>query len=93
MLKRSDIENEREGQISRTPAEMMEYKRYLYEEVTKARKEWERACWAFQEALGEAEVDVAIYTLEAAERRYQIQLKLAKQAKVEWNAFVHGSYF
>ncbi|WP_435925649.1 DUF2508 family protein [Paenibacillus sp. DYY-L-2] len=72
---------------------MMEYKRYLYEEVTKARKEWERACWAFQEALGEDEVDVAIYTLEAAERRYQIQLKLAKQAKVEWNAFVHGSYF
>ncbi len=78
---------------SRWPDQEMEYKEHLYREVCKARAEWERACWAFQEALGEDEVDVAIYTLEAAERRYQIQLKLAKQAKVQWDIFKYGSYF
>lgn len=77
----------------RRPGQEQEYKKYLYEEVCKARGEWERACRAFQEALGEDEVDVAIYTLEAAERRYQIQLKLAKQAKVEWDVFKYGSYY
>nr|WP_249043444.1 DUF2508 domain-containing protein [Paenibacillus faecis] len=71
----------------------MDYKEELYREVCKARDEWRRACWAFEEAQGEEEVDVAIYLLEAAERRYQIQLKLAKQAKVDWDAFRKGAYF
>ncbi|WP_059040433.1 hypothetical protein [Paenibacillus rubinfantis] len=71
----------------------LEYKRELYEEVIKALREWERACIAFEEAVGHDEVDVAIYTLEAAERRYQIQLKAAKQAQVDWDAFRNGSYF
>ncbi|MBA9087782.1 hypothetical protein FHR92_004273 [Fontibacillus solani] len=70
-----------------------ESKEFLYQEVTRARREWEQACWAFQNAVGKDEVDVAIYTLEAAERKYQIQLKEAKQANVEWDVFKHGSYF
>lgn len=73
--------------------EMLEYKRELYGEVIKALKEWERAYTAFQHAVGEDEVDVAIYTLEAAERRYQIHLKAAKQAKLDWDAFRYGSFF
>ncbi|WP_408635020.1 DUF2508 domain-containing protein [Paenibacillus phocaensis] len=72
---------------------MLDYKRELYEEVIHAHREWERASIAFQEAVGHDEVDVAIYTLEAAERRYQIQLKAAKQARVDWDAFRNGSYF
>ncbi|MGG6312937.1 DUF2508 domain-containing protein [Paenibacillus macerans] len=71
----------------------MEYKRELYGEVVKALRDWERAYIAFQEAVGQDEVDVAIYTLEAAERRYQIHLKAAKQARVNWDAFRHGSFF
>ncbi len=70
-----------------------EYKEFLYKEANKARLEWQRASLAFQEALGEDEVDVAIYLLEAAERRYQIQLKKAKQAKVQWDVFKYGPYF
>lgn len=54
----------------------------VYEEVMKAHKDWERAYQAFQEAVGKDEVDFAIYTLEAAERRYQIHLKEAKKKKV-----------
>ncbi|GGG16175.1 hypothetical protein GCM10010913_42760 [Paenibacillus aceti] len=75
------------------PDQEDEYKRMLYQEVNKARKEWEQAYMAFQQAVGEANVDVAIYTLEAAERRYQIELKRAKQADVKWDAFRQGSYF
>ncbi|WP_334075943.1 MULTISPECIES: DUF2508 domain-containing protein [Paenibacillus] len=71
----------------------MDYKEHLYREVCRARDEWRRACWAFEEAQGEEEVDVAIYLLEAAERRYQIQLKLAKQAKLDWDAFRRGAFF
>ncbi|WP_018753730.1 DUF2508 family protein [Paenibacillus sanguinis] len=73
--------------------EMLEHKRELYGEVAKALKEWERANIAFQQAVGPDEVDVAIYTLEAAERRYQIHLKAAKQAKLDWDAFRYGSFF
>lgn len=72
--------------------EAMEYKRLLYKDVMIALKEWEQAYNAFQEAVGHDEVDVAIYTLEAAERRYQIQLKAAKQAKLEWDIFRQGSF-
>ncbi|RRJ67486.1 DUF2508 family protein [Paenibacillus oralis] len=71
----------------------METKQLLYKEVVKAHKEWERAYTAFQEVTGMDEVDVAIYTLEAAERRYQIQLKAAKQANLDWNAFRNGSFW
>ncbi|MCK8490112.1 DUF2508 family protein [Paenibacillus sp. MBLB2552] len=83
-----------EGRSNRARGnEAMEYKQELYVEVINALKEWERAQIAFQEAVGHDEVDVAIYTLEAAERRYQIQLKAAKQAHVDWDAFRNGSYF
>lgn len=73
--------------------EEMSYKQHLYDEICKAREEWEMASRAFQEALGEDEVDVAIYTLEAAERKYQIKLKQAKLANVEWEPFSYGDYF
>ncbi|MOA19059.1 hypothetical protein D3C78_1394120 [compost metagenome] len=59
----------------------------------RAKREWQQACWAFEEAVGDAEVDVAIYLLEAAERKYQIKLKEAKQAKVDWDVFKQGAYF
>ncbi|ULO10645.1 hypothetical protein H1230_00740 [Paenibacillus sp. 19GGS1-52] len=47
-------------------------------EVRKAHSEWERAYLMFDEALGQDQIDYAIYILEAAERKYQIHLKHAK---------------
>lgn len=47
-------------------------------EVRKAQSEWERAHLMFDEALGQDQIDYAIYILEAAERKYQIHLKHAK---------------
>lgn len=62
----------------------LERREILFAEVDKARKEWEYAYLQFQEAQGKDEVDVAVYTLEAAERRYQIQLKEAKRTGLVW---------
>lgn len=47
-------------------------------DVRKAQAEWERAYLMFDEAMGQDQIDYAIYILEAAERKYQIHLKHAK---------------
>lgn len=47
-------------------------------DVRKAHSEWETAYLMFDEALGQDQIDYAIYILEAAERKYQIHLKQAK---------------
>ncbi|GAA0138118.1 hypothetical protein YSY43_49590 [Paenibacillus sp. YSY-4.3] len=70
----------------------LEQKEQLYREVMKARRQWEQAYCALQAAVGSDEVDIAIYTLEAAERRYQVHLKAAKQANVTWEPFQFGTY-
>ncbi|NQX49780.1 DUF2508 family protein [Paenibacillus tritici] len=51
----------------------------VYQEVRKAQSDWERAYLMFDEALGQDQIDYAIYILEAAERKYQIHLKDAKR--------------
>lgn len=56
----------------------------LYDEVTQARMEWELAYQAFQAAQEAEEVDIAIYTLEAAERRYQVRLRAVKAIYPHW---------
>ncbi|PQP85344.1 hypothetical protein C0Q44_05050 [Paenibacillus sp. PCH8] len=54
----------------------------IYADVQMAKQEWERAMMQFEDAQGQDEIDYAIYVLEAAERKYQIHLKRAKQARV-----------
>lgn len=65
----------------------------IYEEVRKAKAEWERAYMAFQEAVGEDEIDFAVYTLEAAERRYQIHLKEAKRESTLWGPRSYEAHY
>ncbi|WP_052380630.1 hypothetical protein [Paenibacillus camerounensis] len=50
----------------------------VFLEVRNAQVEWERAHLMFDEALGQDQIDYAIFILEAAERKYQIHLKHAK---------------
>ncbi|USB33434.1 DUF2508 family protein [Paenibacillus sp. YPG26] len=63
----------------------------IYEEVSRAKAEWERAYMAFQQAVGDDEIDFAVYTLEAAERRYQIHLKEAKKEEARWGPLPYGT--
>ncbi|MEC0242650.1 DUF2508 family protein [Paenibacillus dokdonensis] len=51
----------------------------VYMDVRKAQTEWERAIIVFEEAVGEEQIDYAIYMLEAAELKYQMNLRAAKR--------------
>ncbi|MGG0825074.1 DUF2508 family protein [Paenibacillus turicensis] len=62
----------------------MHERQRLYDEVMEARMEWELAHQAFQNAKELEEVDIAIYTLEAAERRYQMRLRAVKAVYPHW---------
>lgn len=59
-------------------AEAIEHEQ-LMDDIKQALKEWERAHSRFQYALGEDEVDYAIFTLEAAEKRVAMLIKKAKR--------------
>ncbi|MDR0270982.1 DUF2508 family protein [Paenibacillus sp.] len=68
---------------SKLPAWQMREKREeeltVYMDVRKAQSEWEQARHVFEEAVGEDQIDYAIYMLEAAERKYQMNLRAAKR--------------
>ncbi|MFC0215459.1 DUF2508 family protein [Paenibacillus chartarius] len=54
----------------------------LYQEVRKAHADWEIAQTRLDYAVSKDEIDYAIYALEAAEKRYEMLIKAAKQAKL-----------
>lgn len=60
----------------------------LFEEILHSKAHWEEAYMYFEEALGEDQVDYAIYMLEAAERKYQMHLKQAKKLGVVANHYL-----
>lgn len=51
----------------------------LFSDICASHADWVKAHRLFDEALGKDQVDYAIFVLEAAERKYQILLKSAKQ--------------
>ncbi|AOZ94675.1 hypothetical protein LPB68_11360 [Paenibacillus crassostreae] len=50
----------------------------IHNDIIEAQARWREAHMYFDEAVSEDEVDYAIYMLEAAERKYQMHLKKAK---------------
>ncbi|MBY0205613.1 MULTISPECIES: YaaL family protein [Paenibacillus] len=71
--KKRSLRDGKKRELAKLEAEL------VYVDVQKAKQEWERAMRQFEDALGEDEIDYAIYVLEAAERKYQIHLKRAKR--------------
>ncbi|SFS98070.1 Protein of unknown function [Paenibacillus sp. 453mf] len=55
----------------------------ILDDIQTAHEEWKQAHRMFEEAVGQDQIDYAIFTLEAAERKYQMQLKRAKQAGLD----------
>jgi hypothetical protein len=54
-------------------------KRALIEEIGIARTQWAEAQARLDWAAGKDQIDYSIYALEAAEKRYEMLLRLAKQ--------------
>ncbi|OUM97592.1 MAG: hypothetical protein BAA02_03345 [Paenibacillaceae bacterium ZCTH02-B3] len=57
-------------------------RRRLLDEIRRAHLEWTLAQWRFHDAIGYDQVDYAIYSLEAAEKKYGM---LLRKAKILWN--------
>lgn len=70
--------------VMKQKQQLMHERERLYDEVMEARMEWELAYQAFQAAQEVEEVDIAIYSLEAAERRYQMKLRAVKAIYPHW---------
>ena len=64
--------------------EEQEKRLQIYQDVLRAHAEWETAQMYFEYAVEHDQIDYAIYMLEAAERKYQIQLRQAKKIKLNW---------
>ena len=59
----------------------------LQADIDKALKEWETANRMFNFALGQEEIDYAIYSLIACEKKYSMLLKKAKVLNMEYNQY------
>ncbi|OBY78128.1 DUF2508 domain-containing protein [Paenibacillus sp. KS1] len=59
---------------------MLSEQQLLMRDIRNAVAEWRMACVRFEHALGTDEVDYAISTLEAAEKRIAMLMKRAKRA-------------
>lgn len=64
------------------PDKRLPDKQQLMEEVRVALQEWKNAHRQFDYAQERDEIDYAIYALEAAEKRYEMLLRKAKQQKL-----------
>ncbi|WP_211749627.1 DUF2508 family protein [Paenibacillus sp. Marseille-Q4541] len=62
--------------------EGVELHREIFEDIRKSHEEWKLAHCMFEEAIEQDQIDYAIFTLEAAERRYQMHLRRAKQCGI-----------
>jgi flagellar motility protein MotE (MotC chaperone) len=59
----------------------------LRTEIKEALKDWENANRFFDYAVGEDQVDYAIYAIISAEKRYAMLLRTAKEMKCSWPAW------
>jgi hypothetical protein len=58
----------------------------LLEEIRLAHRDWVNAHRHFEYAVGKDQIDYAIYSIEAAEKRYEMLLRNAKNLHVAWTA-------
>ena len=58
--------------------ESVEIHKEIFEDIKKSHEEWKAAHCMFEEAVEQDQIDYAIFILEAAERRYQMHLRRAK---------------
>jgi hypothetical protein len=63
-------------------------KQYLFHDIKQAHKEWVLAQIQLDWALEKDQIDYAVYALEAAEKRYEMLLRLAKQTKWDNGPFL-----
>lgn len=63
---------------------------WLCKEIEEAKREWQNANRFFDYAVGQDQVDYAIYALISAEKRYEMLLRAAKQKNQKWPEWRRG---
>ena len=58
----------------------------LIREIHDAHQDWVNAQRHFEYAVGQDQIDYAIFAIEAAEKRYEMLLRQAKKMPVAWAA-------
>ncbi|MCK9861923.1 DUF2508 family protein [Paenibacillus sp. ATY16] len=61
-----------------------EWREHLRAEIDEAHKEWINATRFFNVAVGEDQIDYAIYALITAEKRYEMLIRIAKRTCKVW---------
>ncbi|MDQ0063846.1 DUF2508 family protein [Paenibacillus harenae] len=61
-----------------------EWRERLRKEIKEAHRDWVNANRFFEYALGQDQVDYAIYAIITAEKRYEMLLRLAKRTCNHW---------
>ncbi|GLX71326.1 DUF2508 family protein [Paenibacillus glycanilyticus] len=65
-------------------ADTAEWREHLREEIAEAHKEWINATRFFNVAVGEDQIDYAIFALITAEKRYEMLIRIAKRTCSAW---------
>ncbi|MFD1957070.1 YaaL family protein [Paenibacillus thailandensis] len=66
-----------------SPIGSLEWMEKLRAEIEEAKRDWLNAKQFFEYAVGDDQVDYAVYAIISAEKRYEMLLRMAKQSK-QW---------
>ncbi|SFF34396.1 Protein of unknown function [Paenibacillus catalpae] len=65
-------------------ADTAEWREHLRAEIAEAHNEWVNATRFFNVAVGDDQIDYAIYALITAEKRYEMLIRIAKRTCSVW---------
>lgn len=82
--------NKAKPTLSSQPMDVSQEMQALKEEINSAKQDWDNALRHFEYALGKDQIDYAIFSIEAAEKRYEMLLRKAKALNVQWPKWQGG---
>ncbi|WP_219834910.1 YaaL family protein [Paenibacillus sp. R14(2021)] len=65
----------------------------LLAEIKTAKQEWENAQRFFEYAMGDDQIDYAIFAMAAAEKRYEMLIRKAKRMPLKWTLLKGGEVY
>ncbi|HZG83295.1 DUF2508 family protein [Paenibacillus sp.] len=81
------MSTKRQEEAPKPAGASLEEQEHLLQDIRTAHREWECARHRLDQALGDDEVDYAIFALETAEKRYGMLLKQAKAMRLSGRSY------
>jgi len=83
LQQKTDVRHEKQKQL-KMDLEQQRWTEELRKEIAVAHQEWINASTFFEIAEGKDQIDYAIFAMIAAEKRYEMLLRLAKKTNKVW---------